>query len=166
MKLLPLQWAAVVVIAIDAIVLVSGALTGAALLPAGANLVLVLTGVALLVVLIVQTGGGLRLDGLATLFRLLRETLPKWAIALAAVAFYGGWLVAFVSLSSDSVAGNLKYENGKYTTSERKVVRELTREQYEAALTANQRAWAGFSLAFAGGTLGFAGIARRIKENS
>lgn len=48
---------------------------------------------------------------------------------------------------------------------EANVVRELTKDQYEAALTADQRFWAGFSLAFSGGVLGFAGIARRLKED-
>lgn len=165
MKLLPLQQAAIVLIALDAIVVVSGVVTGTALLPGWANLVMVLASAALLVLLLVQTGGSFRVDGLATAFRLLRETLPKWAIGLAAVAFYGGWLLAFIGLSSDSTAGNLNYENGKYTSTQRKVVRELTKEQYEAAQTANQRMWAGFGLAFAGGVLGFAGIAQRAKEN-
>ena len=136
-KLLPLQWAAVVVVVIDAIVVVTGAVTGATLLPAQANLVLALAGAALLVVLLVQTGGGFRIDGSSAL-RLLRETLPKWAIALAAVAFYGGWLIGFLGLVTGSV------DSGS-----------------EAAI---QRVWAGFSLAFAGAVLGFAGIARRIKE--
>lgn len=136
-KLLPLQWAAVVVIVIDAIVVVTGAVTGAALLAAQANLVLVLAGVALLVMLLVQTGGGFSVDGSSAL-RLLRETLPKWAIALAAVAFYGGWLIAVLGLVTGSV------ETGG-----------------EAAI---QRVWAGFSVAFAGAVLGFAGIARRIKK--
>ena len=122
-KLLPLQWAAVVVVVIDAIVVVTGAVTGAALLPAQANLVLALAGAALLVVLLVQTGGGFRIDGSSAL-RLLRETLPTWAIALAAVAFYGGWLIGFLGLVTGSV------DSGS-----------------EAAI---QRVWAGFSLAFAG----------------
>jgi hypothetical protein len=169
MKLVPLQWAAVVVIVLDAIVLVTGALTGTALLPSQANLVLVLAGFALLVVLLVQTGGGSRVDGLATALRMLRETLPVWAIALAAVAFYGGWLIAFLGLWNGSVMRNLEHQNGKYTTSQRNVVRELTKEQYVAAQATNQRVWTAFGMAFAGGTLGFAGIAgiaRRLKESS
>jgi hypothetical protein len=166
MKLLPLQWAAVVVVVLDAIVIVAGAVTGTALLPEQANAVLVVLGFGLLVVLLVQTRGGFRVDGLGTALRMLRETLPGWAIALAGVAFYGGWLIAFLGLWNGNVLGNLEHRNGKYTTSQRNVVRELTEEQYVAAQAANQRAWTAFGMGFAGGTLGFAGIARKIKESS
>ncbi|MFS8104603.1 hypothetical protein LFM09_46625 [Lentzea alba] len=164
MKLLPVQWAAVVLIVVDAIIVATVLATGTALLPWPANLALVLASVALMIVMLLMSGGSFSVKGFATLFRLLRETLPKWAIALAAVAFYGGWLLFMTALASDSFAGNLNHENGKYTSTQRKVVRELTEEQYVAAQAASQRAWTGFSLAFAGGVLGFAGMARRIKE--
>ncbi|MFI6098468.1 hypothetical protein ACIA8G_23180 [Lentzea sp. NPDC051213] len=165
MKLLPLQWAAVALIVLDAIVVVS-TLMGVPVLASWWNLVLVLASAALLVLLLVRSGGALRVKGLKTAFRFLRESLPMWAIVLAALAFYGGWLIALGTMVSGSAAGNLKYENGQYTSTQRKVVKVLTKEQYEAAQAANQRIFSSIGLAVAGGVLGFAGVVRRIKETS
>ena len=165
MKLLPLQWAAIALITLNAIV-VATTLTGVAVLADWWNFVLVLASAALLVVLLVQSGGKLRVDGLKTAFRFLRESLPAWAIGLAALAFYGGWLIGLITMFSDSPAGNLKYENGQYTTTQRKVVTVLTQEQYDAARAANQRVFSSIGLALAGGVLGFSAVARRIRETS
>ncbi len=165
MKLLPLQWAAIALVVLDAIV-VGSTMLGVPVLAAWWNFALVLASAALLLVLLVRSGGTLQVNGLKTAFRYLSESMPTWAIVLAAVAFYGGWLVAMVTMATGSPAGDLKYENGQYTSSQRNVVKVLTREQYVAAQAANQRIFGSIALALAGGVLGFAGVARRIKETS
>lgn len=166
MKLLPLQWAAIALVVLDAIV-VGSAMLGVPVLAEWWNFALVLASAALLLVLLVRSGGTFQVNGLKTAFDYLRESTPTWAIVLAAVAFYGGGLVAMVTMAAmanGSPAGDLKYENGQYTSSQSNVVKVLTREQYVAAQAANQRIFGSIALVLAGGVLGFAGVARRIKE--
>ncbi len=74
------------------------------------------------------------------------------------------WIIALVTLASGATACNLKYENGQYTTSQRKVVRVLTEEQYLAAQAANQRAFCAAAMAIAAGGVAFSAVAVRIRE--
>lgn len=134
-----MQWAAVVLIVIDAIVIAVGFVTGTAVVPGWATVVLVLASMALMVLLLMRSGESIRIDGMPTFFKLLRETLPTWAVALTFVAFYGGWLIAVIGMLSRSTARNE---------------------------VADQRLWTAFALAFAGAVLGFAGIARRRLEET
>lgn len=153
MRLVPLQWASLVVIFIDAVVIVSGFVTGSALLPRSANVVLTVISLALMLATLVLARGGYNFDN---------PTLPVWAVVVAVIAFFGGAFLFAFPLLTDTTAGSFEYENGKYEESkDGVVVRELTEEQYEAALAANQRGWAGLALAFAGGTLIYAGIHHR-----
>lgn len=165
MKLLPVQAAAAVVGVIGAIVVVATIVLGAPLLPEWANYALIAATVALVVVMVARfRRTRLRTDGLKGLFRSLREAMPAFAIVLVALAFYGGWLVALVTVVSGSTAGNLKYENGQYTTTHRKTVTVLSKEQYEDAQAANQRLVGAICLAVAGGVFGVSGVAERIRE--
>jgi hypothetical protein len=148
---------------IDALVVVSTVLPGAPLLPSWMTLVACVLTVATFVLAAVRKGT-LRVDGLKGLFRLLKEALPAWAIILVAVAFYGGWIIALVTLASGATAGNLKYENGQYTTTQRKVVRVLTKEQYEAAQAANQRAFCAGAMAVAAGGFALGAIRSAASE--
>lgn len=167
MKLLPVQAAAAVVGAVNAIVVAATIVLGAALLPEWANYVLIVATVALSVFMVVQfRGARLRTDGLKGLFRLLREALPKFVIVLVALAFYGGWLLALITMVSGSTAGNLTNENGQYTTTNRKTVTVLTKEQYEDAQAANQRLISAICLAMSGGVFALSGVAQRIRETS
>jgi hypothetical protein len=165
MKLLPVQAAAAVVGVISAIVLTATVVLGAALLPEWANFALIVATVALIVVMVARfRRARLRTDGLKGLFRALRAAMPAFAIVLVALAFYGGWLIALVTMVSGSTAGNLKYENGQYTTTHRKTVTVLTKEQYEDAQAANQRLVSAICLAMSGGVFGLSGVAERIRE--
>lgn len=137
---------------IDALVVVSTVLPGAPLLPTWTAVVAVAMTVAVFV-LTVARKGTLRVNGVKGLLGHLKVALPAWALVLTAVGFYGGWIIALVTLASGATAGNLTYENGQYTTSQRKVVRVLTREQYEAAQAANQRAFCAAAMAIACGGL-------------
>ncbi|MET1073825.1 MAG: hypothetical protein ABWY11_14360 [Umezawaea sp.] len=153
MRLVPLQWAALVVIAIDAVVVVFGFVSGSALLPRAANLVLTVISLALMALTVVLARGGYDFEN---------PTLPVWAVVVAVIAFFGGGFLFAFPLLTDTTAGNVERENGKYRESkDGVVVRELTEEQYEAALAGNQREAAGLALAFAAGTLVYAGIRRR-----
>lgn len=151
------QQAAAGIAVVDALVVVSTVLPGAPLLPTWMAIVACAMTVAVFV-LTVARKGTLRVNGLKLVFRLLKEALPAWAIILAAVGFYGGWIIALITLASGATAGNLKYENGQYTTSHRKVVRVLTREQYEAAQAANQRTFCAAAMAIASGGVVFGAI--------
>lgn len=161
MRLLPLQWAAIVLIVVDAIV-VAFSMTGVRPLPEWWNFVPVPASVALLVLLLVQFRGSLQVDGPWTLLRYLRESVPIWAIALAALAFVGGFLTS----SPESTTGDLKSESGRYTITKRKVVKVLTEEQYDAVLTGRQRFYSSTGLMIAGGVLVIAGVVRRIEEEN
>ena len=161
MRLLPLQWAAIALIVLDAIVIVL-TMKGAPLLPAWWNAVPAPAAATLLVVMLVQHRGSLRVDGPWTLLGHLRESLPIWAIALAALAFFGGT----ATMSAASTFSTLKYENGQYTIIKRKVVTVLTKEQYDAAFAANQRVYSAAGLVIAGGVLALAGVVRRIEEEN
>lgn len=151
--MVPLQWASLVVIFLDSVVIAFGFLTGSALLPRSANLVLVVISMALMVATLVFARGAYNFEN---------PTLPAWAVAVAAIAFFGGVFLFAHPLLTDANTGSFEQENGKYQ--ERKddvVVRELTEEQYDAGLAANQRQSVGFALVFAGGVLAYAGIRYR-----
>jgi hypothetical protein len=153
MRLVPLQWASLVVIFIDAVVIVSGFATGSPLLPRSANVVLAVISMALMASTVVLARGAYNFEN---------PTLPAWAVVVAVIAFFGGGFLFAFPLLTDTTAGTFENENGKYRESkDGVVVRELTEDQYEAALAANQRGWAGFALTFAGGTLVYAGIRHR-----
>ncbi|HWO63184.1 MAG TPA: hypothetical protein VNO31_24435 [Umezawaea sp.] len=153
MKLVPLQRTSLVVIFIDAVVIVSGFVTSGALLPRSANVVLTVISLALLAATVALTRGGYNFEN---------PTLPVWAVAVAVIAFFGGAFLFAFPLLTDTTAGSFEHKNGKHQESkDGVVVRELTDEEYEAAMAANQRGWAGLALAFAGGTLAYAGIRHR-----
>lgn len=133
--------------AVDALVVVSTVLPGAPVLPMWmAIAACVLTVVAF--VLVVARKGTLRVKGLV---QLVKTAVPMWVLVLTAVGFYGGWIIALVTLASGAAAGSLKYENGQYTATQRKVVRVLTKEQYEAAQAATQRIFCAGAMAVAAG---------------
>lgn len=166
MKLLPVQRAAVGVGLIDALVVVSTMLPGAPLLPTWMVVVAIALTVGVFVLMIVTVKQGpLRVNGLKGLFRALREALPMRAIILAGVGFYGGWLIAMVTMTASDTAGNLKYENGQYTSTERKVVRVLTEEQYTAAQAANQRMFGAIAMALASGGFALTSVVRQLRQN-
>ena len=153
MRLVPLQWAALVVIGVDAVVVVAGLVTGSALLPQSANVVLTVISVAILLTAIVLMRGGYNFD---------EPTLPLWAVVVAVIAFFGGAFLFAYPLLTDTTAGSFEQRNGKYVESKGGVVvRELTEEQYDAVMAANQRGWAGLAGAFAGVTVLYAGVRRR-----
>jgi hypothetical protein len=153
MGLVPLQKASLVVILIDAVVIVSGFVTGSPLLPRSANVALTVISLALLLAGAVLARGGYDFEN---------PTLPAWAVVVAVIAFFGGAFLFAFPLLTDTTAGSFEHRNGKYEESkDGVVVRELTEEQYEAAMAANQRGWAGLASAFAAGTLVYAGIRHR-----
>ena len=152
-----LQRAAAGIAVIDALVVVSTVLPGAPLLPTWMTIAACALTIVVLVLTINKTRT-LRVKGLKELFGHLRAGLPAWAIVLVAVAFYGGWIIALVTLASGATAGNLKYENGQYTSTQRKVVRVLTEEQYTAAQAANQRMFCAGAMAVAAGALALGAI--------
>ncbi|GGM87823.1 hypothetical protein GCM10011609_25650 [Lentzea pudingi] len=153
MRLVPLQRASLVVIFIDAVVIVAGFLTGSALLPRSANVVLTVISIALVASAGVLTGGG---------FNFEKPTLPAWAVAVGVISILGGAFLFAYPLLTGTDAGSFEERNGKYQESkDGVVVRELTEEQYDAVMAANQRGWAGLALAFAGGTFVYAGIRHR-----
>ncbi|MGW6441654.1 hypothetical protein [Lentzea sp. NPDC055074] len=152
MRLVPLQWASLVVIALDTIVILSGLVTGSALLPRSANLVLTVISVALMFAVLALMRGG---------FNFEKPTLPAWSIAVAVIAFFGGVFLFAYPLVTNSTAGDFEERDGKYQETRNGVVRELTREQYDSVVAVNQRGWAGLSLAFGGLTLAYAGIRHR-----
>jgi hypothetical protein len=159
MRLLPLQWAAIALIVLDATV-IAFTMTDVPVLPQWWNYAVVPTSAALLVLMLVRHKGSLAVDGYWTLLAHLRESLPVWAIALAALAFFGG----ISTMSAESPFSTLKHENGQYTMIKRKVVAVLTEEQYETALAARQRFYTAGGLMIAGGVLALAGVVRRIEE--
>ena len=78
------------------------------------------------------------------------------------IALLGGAFLFAHPLLTDTTAGSFEQRNGKYVESEDgAVVRELTEDQYESVMAANQRGWAGLAVAFAGGTFLHAGIRHR-----
>lgn len=163
MRLLPLQWAAIVLIVLDASIVVFTT-TGEPALPQWWNFAAVPASAALGVLMLVRSRASLQV-GLWTSVRHLRESLPMWALTLAALAFCGGWIIGISTSSARSELGDLNYENGQYTaTRKHKPVKVLTEEQYDAAQAADQRTYSAFGLAIAGGVLGFAGVVRRIEE--
>jgi hypothetical protein len=153
MKLVPLQRASLVVISIDAVVIAFGFVTGSALLPRAANLVLTVISLVLLASTVVLARGGYNFEN---------PTLPAWSVVVAVIAFFGGaFLFAFPVMTGNS-AGSVEHENGKYQeVDDGVVVRELTEEQYDAALVGHQREAAGLGLAFAGLTFTYAGVRHR-----
>ncbi|KOV89055.1 hypothetical protein [Nocardia sp. NRRL S-836] len=166
MKTLPVQRFALGVAVLNALLVVATFLPGAPLLPTWVAIgCLVLAGVAVVVMVMGVRRVRLRVDGIGGLFRAVRETLPRWAVVLAAVAFYGGWGLGFVMLATET-KGNLKYENGEYTTTQRRTVTVLTEEQYLRATNANQRAAASTALAVATGVFVLAGLAQRLRQQA
>jgi len=164
MKTLPVQRFALGAAVLNALVVVTTVLPGAPLLPTWLVIgALVLTMAALVLMVAGIRGVRLRVDGIKGLFRAVGETLPKWAIVLAAVAFYGGWILGLVTLATET-KGNLKYENGQYTTSQRRTVTVLTEEQFNTATAANQRAAGAMAMAAAAGVFVLSGVAQRIRQ--
>ena len=158
-----MQWAAVVLIVLDTTVVLF-TMTGVQMLPEWWNFVALPASAVLGVLMMVRSRASLQV-GLWTLFRHLRESVPMWAITLAALAFCGGWVIGISTMSVQSELGKLGYENGQYTaTRKHKPVKVLTKEQYDAAQAADQRMYSAFGLAVAGGVLGFAGVVRQIEE--
>lgn len=148
-----MQWASLVVIIVDAVVILSGFVTGSALLPRSANVVLTVMSIALMLATRLLAGGEYNFEN---------PTLPVWAVVVAVISFFGGAFLFAFPLLTDTTAGSFEYRNGKYQESKNGVVvRELTEEQYEAALAANQRGWAGLALSFAGLSFTYAGIRHR-----
>lgn len=151
--MVPLQWASLVVIFLDAAVITFGFVTGSALLPRSANLVLVAISMALMVATLMFARGAYNFES---------PTLSAWAVTVAVIAFFGGVFLFAYPLLTDANTGSFEQENGKYQESkDGVVVRELTEEQHDAGLAANQRQSAGLALAFAGGVLAYAGIRHR-----
>ncbi|MFD9702653.1 hypothetical protein [Lentzea sp. NPDC059081] len=83
------EWASLLVILVDAIVIVSGFVTGSPLLPRAANVVLVVVSIALMLVVRIMVKGGFSFRGLAR---------PAWVGVVAAVAFFGGALLFAIPL--------------------------------------------------------------------
>ncbi|WP_106188500.1 hypothetical protein [Umezawaea tangerina] len=153
MGLVPLQRASLVVIIVDAVVIAFGFVTGSALLPRPANLVLAVISMGLLVSTVVLARGGYNFE---------HPTLPAWAVVVGVIAFFGGAFLFAFPLLTEPASGSFEHENGKYQEVEDGVVvRELTEEQYDAGRAAGQRGAAGLALAFAGGTFLYAGIRHR-----
>ncbi|MEU7474524.1 hypothetical protein AB0A63_00985 [Lentzea sp. NPDC042327] len=153
MRLVPVQWASLVVILLDAVVVLSGLVTGSPLLPRSANVVLMVITFALMLAAVPLTGGG---------FNLQNPTLPAWAVGVAVVAVAGGGFLFAFPLLTDRTAGSFEYRDGKYVESkDGAVVRQLDEDEYDAAMAANQRGWAGLAAALAGGTLAYAGVRHR-----
>ena len=160
-----LQRAAAGIAVVDALVVVSTVLPGAPLLPRWMTVVACALTIAVLVLTISKVRG-LRVSGLKELFGHLKSGLPAWAVVLVAVAFYGGWIIALVTLASGATAGNLKHENGQYTSTQRKVVRVLTEEQYVRAQAANQRMFCAGAMAVAAGALALGAIRQAAAGSS
>lgn len=139
MRLLPPQWAALVVIVVDVAAIVFGLLTGEALLPRSANVVLTVISVVLMLGTRLWSRGGFGYDSFGSLWALLRKRLPVWLIVAVAIAFWGGLALFAVPL--------------------------LTQDTAALDAAANQRGWAGLSLAFASGTFLYAGIVARAAES-
>ncbi|MET9224507.1 hypothetical protein [Lentzea sp. NPDC003310] len=93
MELVPVQWASLIVIAVDALVIVAAFLTGSPMLPRSANVVLVVIAVVMLFVTLSLTGGGFNFDN---------PTLPAFAVVTAAVAFLGGGFLFAYALTVTS----------------------------------------------------------------
>ncbi|MFD5828955.1 hypothetical protein, partial [Lentzea sp. NPDC060358] len=83
------EWASLLVILVDAIVIVSGFVTGSPLLPRAANIVLVVVSVALMLVVRIMVRGGFSFRGFVQ---------PVWLGAVAAVSFFGGALLFAIPL--------------------------------------------------------------------
>lgn len=153
MGLVPLQRASLVVISIDAVVILSGFVTGSPLLPRSANVVLTVISLALVSAAALLTGGGYDFEN---------PTLPAWSVVVAAIALLGAAFLFAHPLLTDTTAGTFEQRDGEYVESkDGAVVRELTEDRYESVMAANQRGWAGPAVAFAGGTFLYAGIRHR-----
>jgi hypothetical protein len=94
MRLVPLQRASLVVIFVDAVVIVSGFVTGSALLPRSANVVLMVISLALMSSTVVFARGGYNFEN---------PTLPAWSVVVAVIAFFGGALLFAVPLLADTI---------------------------------------------------------------
>ncbi|MCG8925183.1 hypothetical protein [Lentzea sp. CC55] len=150
---MPLQRASLVVISIDAVVILSGFVTGSPLLPRPANVVLTVISLALVPAAALLTGGGYDSEN---------PTLPAWSVVVAAIALPGGAFLFAHPLLTGTTAGTFEQRDGKYAESEDgAVVRELTEDRYESVMAASQRGWTGPAVAFAGGTFLYAGIRHR-----
>ncbi|SDF56229.1 hypothetical protein SAMN05216553_10279 [Lentzea fradiae] len=164
MKHTPAQVAAVVVGLIDAAVLVADMRLGATPLPVWGNYALITTTIVLVTLMVVQfRDARMRSERLRDLFKAMRRSLSFIAICLTTVAFYGGWAIALGTLLSGATAVNLKHEDGQYTSTQRSAVVELSAEEYERALAANQRVISAVSLACAGGVFALSGVMRRSR---
>ncbi|RDI24550.1 hypothetical protein [Lentzea flaviverrucosa] len=104
MRLVPLQWASLVVIFLDAVVIVSGFVTGSALLPRSANVVLTVISLALMSSTVVLARGGYNFE---------KPTLPAWSVVVAVIAFFGGaFLFAFPLLTDTTTLTMAENQRG------------------------------------------------------
>jgi hypothetical protein len=87
-----LEWASLLVIFVDAVVIASGLVTGNPLLPRAANVVLVVVSIALMLVTRFMAKGGYGFSGLVR---------PVWVGAVALVAFFGGALLFAIPLLTE-----------------------------------------------------------------
>ncbi|HEX7307424.1 hypothetical protein [Lentzea sp.] len=96
------EWASLLVILVDAIVIVSGFVTGSPLLPRAANVVLVVVSVALMLVVRIMVKGGFSFRGLAR---------PAWVGVVTAIAFLGGALLFAIPLLTEQYVDASAVEN-------------------------------------------------------
>lgn len=87
-----LQWASILVILVDAVVIVSGFLTGSPLLPRAANIVLVVISGALMLVTRLKVGND---------YDVKTMTRPVWAFSVGVVAFFGGAILFVIPLLNE-----------------------------------------------------------------
>ncbi|SEP73347.1 hypothetical protein SAMN05216188_101319 [Lentzea xinjiangensis] len=83
------EWASLLVVLVDAIVIAYGFVAGSPMLPRAANVVLVVVSGALMLVVRFMVGGGSSFRGLVR---------PPWMGAVALVAFFGGALLFAIPL--------------------------------------------------------------------
>ncbi|MEU3646493.1 hypothetical protein AB0E59_24150 [Lentzea sp. NPDC034063] len=140
MRLLPPQWAAFVVLLVDAVVVLFALVTGHALLPRAANVLLTVISIAVMFGTLLWSKGGFGYDSVGSMWKLLRRTLPVWLVVAATIAFWGGVFLFAYPLLTEPDIGSLD----------------------EAA---NQRGWVGLAAAFAAGSLFYAGIGRRAADS-
>ncbi|SER33641.1 hypothetical protein [Lentzea albida] len=87
-----LQRASILVIFVDAVVIVSGFLTGSPLLPRAANVVLVVISIALMLVTRLKVGND---------YDVKTMTRPVWAFSVGVVAFFGGAILFVIPLLNE-----------------------------------------------------------------
>ncbi|TWP52962.1 hypothetical protein FKR81_07605 [Lentzea tibetensis] len=94
--------------------------------------VVLLLVVAAVPVLVVVGRRRLRFAGLRGVWQELRARVPMGAIAVAAVVFYGAWLLALITLVTGP-GGAPEIRDGKYVLVNRNKVTEVSREVHDRA---------------------------------